>query len=109
MGEFWDAERGAKAATWCAFYIVLWLLMQLSCEVGLPSNCTAASEPMEVLTELPFLVAFAVGQASAVAAVERTWVSVSTAVSAPGGHVCICRLVCIPTQHADLRVAQITR
>lgn len=64
MGEFWDAERGAKAAAWCAFYIVLWLLMRLSCEVGLPSNCTTVSEPMEVLTELPFLVAFAVGQAS---------------------------------------------
>eukprot|EP00752_Nemacystus_decipiens_P013793 g12245.t1 len=63
MGEFWDAERGTKAAVWCAFYMVLWLLMQLSCEVGLPSNCTAVSEPMDVLTELPFLVAFAVGQA----------------------------------------------
>lgn len=65
MGEFWDAERGAKAAVWCAFFIVLWLLMQLSCEVGLPSNCTTVSGPLEVLTEFPFLIAFAVGQASA--------------------------------------------
>lgn len=65
MGEFWDAERGAKAAVWCSFYILLWLLMQLSCEIGLPSNCSQVSGPMEVLTELPFLVAFAVGQASA--------------------------------------------
>lgn len=65
MGEFWDAERGAKAAVWCAVYIMVWLLMQLSCELGLPDNCTAVSEPLEVLAELPFLIAFAVGQVSA--------------------------------------------
>ncbi len=50
------------SAVWVAFYVVLWLLQQLSCELGLPSNCRRALEPMEVLTELPFLLAFALGQ-----------------------------------------------
>ena len=65
MGEFWDAERGSKAAVWFGFYVVCYLLMGLSCEVGLPTNCTRASEPMEVLMELPLLLAFAIAQASA--------------------------------------------
>ena len=65
MGEFWDAERGSKAAVWFGFYVVCYLLMGVSCEVGLPTNCTRASEPMEVLMELPLLLAFAIAQASA--------------------------------------------
>lgn len=40
--------------------------MGLSCEVEFPTNCTRASEPLEVLTDIMFLMAFAVGQASSV-------------------------------------------
>ncbi|CAN0128233.1 unnamed protein product [Scytosiphon promiscuus] len=57
------ALRGTKAAIWFFFYVVCWLLMQLSCEIGLPSNCRREYEPMDVLTELPFLLAFSLGQA----------------------------------------------
>lgn len=52
------------AATWVGFYVLLWLLMQLSCEMELPANCRRAYEPMDVLIELPFLLAFALGQVS---------------------------------------------
>lgn len=62
MGAKWDAERGAKAAVWFSFYVLCWLLMQVSCEVGLPSNCRREYEPVDVLTEVPFLLAFSIGQ-----------------------------------------------
>ncbi|CAM9267344.1 unnamed protein product [Ectocarpus sp. 13 AM-2016] len=63
MGSSWDAERGAKAAVWFSFYVLCWLLMQVSCKLELPGNCRRAYEPLDVLTELPFLLAFALGQA----------------------------------------------
>ena len=50
------------SAVWFGFYVLLWLLQQLSCELKLPGNCRRVSEPMDVLTELPFLLAFALGQ-----------------------------------------------
>ncbi len=72
MGEFWDAERGSKAATWFGFYVLLWLLQQFSCKFGLPNNCRQALEPMEVLTELPLLLAFAVCQVSGASIVAQS-------------------------------------
>ncbi|CAM9749362.1 unnamed protein product [Ectocarpus sp. 12 AP-2014] len=65
MALVWDAEQGVKAASWVGFYIFLYALMAASCEVGVPENCTRATDAMDVLTELPFLFVFAVGQASA--------------------------------------------
>lgn len=41
-------------------------LLQVSCELEFPGNCRRAYEPLDVLTELPFLLAFALGQASAI-------------------------------------------
>lgn len=60
-----DLSRGGRAAVWVGFYVICWLLMGLSCEIGLPPDCLRASEPVEVLLELPVLLAFALGQASA--------------------------------------------
>ncbi|CAM9611943.1 unnamed protein product, partial [Ectocarpus sp. 6 AP-2014] len=37
--------------------------LQVSCELELPGNCRRTYEPLDVLTELPFLLAFALGQA----------------------------------------------
>lgn len=52
------------SAVWVGFYVLLWLLMHMSCELGFPSNCRRSYEPMDVLIELPFLLAFALGQVS---------------------------------------------
>lgn len=54
--------QGGRAAAWVALYIVCWLLMAWSCNIGLPSDCRRAVEPIEVLIELSVLVAFALGQ-----------------------------------------------
>lgn len=35
MGSSWDAERGAKAAVWFFFYVLCWLLMQVSFHEGI--------------------------------------------------------------------------
>ncbi|CAB1100560.1 unnamed protein product [Ectocarpus sp. CCAP 1310/34] len=64
MSSSWDAERGAKAAVWFSFYVLCWLLMQVSCELEPPGNYRWACQPLDVLTELPFLLAFALGQAT---------------------------------------------
>ena len=61
---FSDMSRSARAALWVGFHVLCWLSMGLSCRVNLPPNCRRASEPMEVLTELPVLLAFALSQAS---------------------------------------------
>lgn len=65
MSDSGSLGRSTRAAVWIGFYIFCWLLMGLSCEVDLPPDCRRASEPIEVLTEVPVLVAFALGQASA--------------------------------------------
>ena len=57
-------SRSARAAVWVGFYVVCWLAMGLSCRVDLPPNCRRAVEPLEVLTELPVLLVFALSQAS---------------------------------------------
>ena len=61
---FSDMSRSARAVIWFGFYVLCWLAMGLSCRVDLPPNCRRASEPMEVLTELPVLLVFALSQAS---------------------------------------------
>lgn len=61
---FRDMSRSARAAIWVGFYVLCWMAMGLSCRADLPPNCLRASEPMEVLTELPVLLVFALSQAS---------------------------------------------
>lgn len=65
MTESTAIGRGTRAAIWVGFYVLCWLLMGLSCRVDLPHDCRRASEPMEVLIELPVLLAFALGQVGA--------------------------------------------
>lgn len=60
--DYLELGRGGRAAVWVALYIVCWLLMAWSCNIGLPSDCRRAAEPMEVLIELSVLTAFSLGQ-----------------------------------------------
>lgn len=62
MSEPEILSQGGRALVWVAMYLVAWILMGVSCEVGLPGDCRRASDPLEVLTELPVLLAFGLAQ-----------------------------------------------
>lgn len=57
-------EQATRAAGWAIMYVIGWLLMRLSCHVGLPDDCNLPSKPLEVLTDLLVLLVFALAQVS---------------------------------------------
>lgn len=80
------------SAVWVGFYVLLWLLMHMSCELGFPSNCRRSYEPMDVLIELPFLLAFALGQVSH----ETTRSAIySVDITCTDSTLSVVRLVCV--------------
>lgn len=57
-------EQAQRATIWAALYVLGWLLMRLSCYIGLPDDCILAEEPLEVLTDFVTLLVFALVQVS---------------------------------------------
>lgn len=55
-------EQATRATGWAVLYLVGWLLMRLSCYIGLPDDCDLANEPLEVLTDLLVLLVFCLTQ-----------------------------------------------
>lgn len=55
-------EQAQRATVWAAVYVLGWLLMRLSCYIGLPDDCILAEEPLEVLTDLIVLLVFSLVQ-----------------------------------------------
>lgn len=53
---------GMRALAWFVLYLVFWLLMGLSCLADLPPDCGRPDSAVEVLIELPVLLAFAMAQ-----------------------------------------------
>lgn len=64
MSEPENLSKSGRALVWVSMHLIGWLLMGVSCEVGLPGDCRRASQPLEVLTELPVILAFALAQVS---------------------------------------------
>lgn len=58
-------EQATRAAAWAILYVICWLLMRLSCYVGLPNDCDLPTEPLEVLTDLLVLLVFSLAQVNA--------------------------------------------
>lgn len=62
MSEPEILNPSGRAVVWVTGYLIGWVMMGISCKVGLPGDCHRASQPLEVLTELPVLLAFALAQ-----------------------------------------------
>ena len=57
-------EQATRATGWAAIYIIGWLLMRLSCYIGLPDDCKLANDPLEVLANILVLLVLCLVQVS---------------------------------------------
>lgn len=55
-------EQAMRATAWAGLYVLAWLLMRLSCYIGMPPDCDLADDALEVLTDLLVLLVFSLGQ-----------------------------------------------